>query len=496
MAAKVIARRGDEQFLVDIGEGSGRVFDARETKLYPPFELQRLLDRGYWQPVIDVSDELMAQVNAELGVTDSVDFVTQPATPAEISTEGPGTFALTLIDESTPTVDGRVFEPGQVNWREPPIPLMFLTENTHDGHKGSKVGGVITEIAREGTKIIGKGRFDSGENGQELRRLIREQVLTGISADVGGALVQNEMAEDGTQRSRITSGRIMGATALPFPAFDETRIAVTAAAIPENPPLEWFEDPKLADRTAITITADGRVLGHAATWGTCHIGRKDTCLTAPKSRANYAYFTTGEVYAADGTSVPVGPITLGTGHASLSLGYRQAAEHYDDTGTAVADVRVGEDVHGIWVAGALRPGIGEERIRSLRASALSGDWRSIGGGLELVALLAVNTPGFPIPRARANFQDEHPVAMVAAGFLDNGEGQESGDNQEDGAEGKDGTEWDGHEMDDPDVGTDVPHEDLFEYAARIEQLEAAVVALAQRAAARRAAELPPFPVKN
>jgi len=97
-----------------------------------------------------------------------------------------GKFELTLIDEAVPTVDGRIFEPGQVTWRNPPLPLMFLTENIGDGHKGSTVGGSITKIWRDESKIKASGVFDSGENGQELRRLIGEGTLNGISADVGG----------------------------------------------------------------------------------------------------------------------------------------------------------------------------------------------------------------------------------------------------------------------------------------------------------------------
>ena len=56
----------------------------------------------------------------------------------------------------------------------------------------------------------------------------------------------------------------------------------------------------------------------------------------------------------------------------------------------------GEDEYGIWVAGAVRPDATEEQIRKLRASSISGDWRNIGGQLELVAALCVNQPGFPL----------------------------------------------------------------------------------------------------
>jgi hypothetical protein len=55
----------------------------------------------------------------------------------------------------------------------------------------------------------------------------------------------------------------------------------------------------------------------------------------------------------------------------------------------------------------------EEQVRALRASALSGDWRRHGTGLELMAALCVNVAGFPIPRAVA--ASGSPIALVAAG---------------------------------------------------------------------------------
>jgi hypothetical protein len=78
------------------------------------------------------------------------------------------------------------------------------------------------------------------------------------------------------------------------------------------------------------------------------------------------------------------------------------------------DVAAGEDKHGIWVSGALRPDVTEEQLRSIRASSVSGDWRPINGKLELVAVCAVNAPGFPIPRARV--ASGAPIALVAAGI--------------------------------------------------------------------------------
>lgn len=180
-------------------------------------------------------------------------------------------------------------------------------------------------------------------------------------------------------------------------------------------PAAWFSDPKLSLPTGITITDEGRIYGHAAQWGSCHIGQEGTCVQPPREN-EHAYYQTGEVKCDDGTRVAVGQITVGTGHAPLHLGAAPAAEHYDNTGAAVADVAVGNDAHGIWVAGAVRPGADPLRVYELQAAGqVSGDWRRIGGQLRLVGLLAVNVPGFPVPRMRARVASGQPQALVAAG---------------------------------------------------------------------------------
>lgn len=201
------------------------------------------------------------------------------------------------------------------------------------------------------------------------------------------------------------------------PSFTLNVEAIVAAA-PKAAPLEWFGDPNLSAPTPITVTEDGRVFGHAAVWGTCHTGFADTCVTPPHE-SDYAYFTTGEVLTAEGHRVAVGQITLGTSHAATrGLSVAKAVDHYGDTGTAVADVTAGTDAHGIWVSGAVRPGITDEHVHALRASALSGDWRRIGGSLRMVALLAVNVPGFPIPRTGTALAAGKQVSLVAAGVID------------------------------------------------------------------------------
>ena len=192
--------------------------------------------------------------------------------------------------------------------------------------------------------------------------------------------------------------------------------AVTASADGVfRPPAAWFVDPKLSLPTPITVTDEGRIYGHAAQWGSCHIGQDDVCVQPPHEDA-HPYYRTGEVACADGSRVAVGQITVGTGHAPLHYGASPAAEHYDNTGAAVADVAVGNDAHGIWVAGSVRPGADPLRVYELQAAGqVSGDWRRIGGQLRLVGLLAVNVPGFPVPKMRARVASGEPQALVAAG---------------------------------------------------------------------------------
>lgn len=204
------------------------------------------------------------------------------------------------------------------------------------------------------------------------------------------------------------------------------RLSVVELAPPLRPPASWFEDPVLDEPTAIVVTDEGRVFGHAALWETCHIANPQgagVCVTPPRSRSGYAYFHLGSVETEEGEQVSVGQITLDAPHAPLKSGLADATRHYDHTGTSCCDVRVGEDAFGIWIAGALRSDVPEEKRRALCAAKLSGDWRSMRGSLELVGLLAVNVPGFPVPRVgarvacAAEVEDER-MALVAAGIVE------------------------------------------------------------------------------
>lgn len=200
---------------------------------------------------------------------------------------------------------------------------------------------------------------------------------------------------------------------------DRITEAITAAMVemPEPYPAAWFADPQLDGPTAKTVTADGRVFGHMALWNSCHTAYSDACVTAPKPGPNgFAAFLLGNVDTDEG-EIPVGTLTMNTGHAGMGHGPKDTIAHYDNTGTAAAYVNVGADDHGIWFAGVLAPNLTAEQVRTFKAAKLSGDWRVLedGNGLELVACLAVNTPGFPVPQARV--ASAHQTALVAGGAV-------------------------------------------------------------------------------
>jgi hypothetical protein len=374
------------------------------------------------------------------------------ATPVSYGSQ----FSIPLVlPEEHESGDGRSFKAGAVVLREMPLPLMWQYK-TGDGHTGSVVVGRIDHMERiDGGIGNAYGVFDNGPHGMEAERLVRNGFLRGISADLDQFEAKEDKPENssvelgdemGKTKLTISHARVMGVTIVPKPAFQECVIMLVddedkeemptkdgiyeetveapaegaalvasgflAEPIPVVPPTDWFKDPGLTKPTPLTIDDNGRVFGHVAAWNVNHIGLPNS-TKPPRSRSKYAYFHTGVVRTDAGKDVPVGQLTLAGGHASLHASASQAAKHYDDTASAIADVHAGEDKHGIWVAGSLRPEATEAQIRQLRASAPSGDWRPIGGALELVAVCQVNVPGFPI--ARALMASGSVVALVAAG---------------------------------------------------------------------------------
>jgi hypothetical protein len=369
-------------------------------------------------------------------------------------------FSIPLVlPEDYESGDKRKFKPNAVEIRELPLPLLWQIK-TADGHQGSVVVGRIDFMERiEGGIGNARGVFDTGEYGKEAERLVRNGFLRGVSADLDqfeakeAKLEISELQDDDEDIEKksllINHARVMAITIVPKPAFQECVIMLVDGStpseeeemntedglyeesieptaeqtslvasgflthpIPVTPPRDWFLNPGLDKPTPLTIDDSGRVYGHIAAWHVNHIGMP-RATKPPRSRSKYAYFHTGVCRTDDGKDIPVGQLTLAGGHAPLQADANAAARHYDDTASAIADVHAGEDAHGIWVAGSLRPEATEGQIRALRASAPSGDWRPVGGSLELVAVCQVNVPGFPI--ARAMVAGGQVMALVAAG---------------------------------------------------------------------------------
>lgn len=252
---------------------------------------------------------------------------------------------------------------------------------------------------------------------------------------------------------RVTEARVMGATALPFPALQEAFIehdagdaatteaapelvltaggaavlahhrltgvlyppSLTASAgtlerttiatvrerpssafdIPAVPPAEWFSVPEPPGPMPLTIMDDGQVFGHLAVWGECHIGFSGECVEPPPSRCSYGRFHVGEIKVDGGVGrMSVGRLTFRTGHAPRTLAAGPTVDHYDHSGSVGAYLRAMDGEHGIWTCGALVSTLSTADVQEVMANPPSGDWRRFGNDLELVAALAVPVPGF------------------------------------------------------------------------------------------------------
>jgi hypothetical protein len=335
--------------------------------------------------------------------------------------------------------------------RELPLPLMVQTVN-EEGHGGAQLAGRIdsieripaSEFDRDGFALpadlpetafvhFGSGVFDSGEVGREAARLVRERMLRGASVDLSGTTwvaldpeTFEEIPEEEMGLERILSGdflagakgaKIAGVTLTPHPSFGNAKVSLVAsasfvgsqmrlleepplvacAAGPLAPPASWFDDPKLTRLTPLTVTPEGRVFGHVATWD-CHAGYEGMCMTAPRSKDGYARFHTGTIVSAEGKQIRVGRITVKP-HAPARMTPEQVMEHYSDASRVAAFIRIYDDAFGIAAAGVTRSDAPKELLRDFYANPPSGDWRRG----ELLGFSCVPLPGFPVAAPQAFF---------------------------------------------------------------------------------------------
>lgn len=332
------------------------------------------------------------------------------------------TWNAVLARLGVPTGDGRIIAPTGGSSRDLPLPLAWQ-ELSGEGHGGSMIVGRIESLS------IGDGMVTAtGTMLDSAPYAVTEQLeagLLGPSVDLDDI----EYTMDDQERLVITKWRIAGATLVAIPAFADVSLTLDpepaepmgeavadpswlyASAAPVLPPVDWFRQPDLDRLTPLTISDTGRVFGHIAGWETCHVGLPG-CVTAPSSVSGYSYFHTAEQPTQGGAVLPVGTLVAGPRHADPQLAFQAASQHYDDPSAAVARVMAGEDEFGIWVAGWILPTARPEAVEIFRTSPVSGDWRRVGGALEMIAVCSVNAPGFPVPRARVAFSNGAQRALI------------------------------------------------------------------------------------
>jgi hypothetical protein len=338
------------------------------------------------------------------------------------------------------TSDGRMLAKDiDLKFRTFPQPVMW-TKQTGMGHMDAFTVGVFESATIDGDKVLGSGYLlntpEADEAAEQLahtatRPSVDLAATEWILTDENGKEISEEewydLPPDAKVIQTIIAAELIGATLVATPAFGETMLslnaeretrdaALVASAVftPRSYAAELFDDPHLSGPTALQIDeATGRVFGHLACFGQCHRSVQANCIVAPRSPSNYAMFHTSPPVRLDnGNRIPVGRLTVGTGHAPDELNGGPAMAHYDNTGTAWALVRAGEDAHGVWVSGVVAPWATPEQVEMALASPLSGDWRNFGQGLDLVAGLNVNTPGFVV-RGRDD-DNGRPAALVAS----------------------------------------------------------------------------------
>ena len=364
---------------------------------------------------------------------------TMDAQPATFRTFTDAVIALT----GTPTSDGRMLSSDiELSFRTFPLPLMWCKQST-EGHLDSFTVGVLEDARVADGTVVASGyllntpeadeaadQIAHGVTGPSVDLAAAEWVLTDVDGNEPTADSLDAMPNDSTLElyQTITKAELIGTTLVATPAFGDTTlalnttresrdVALVASAAEQFRPRVYdhrlFANPNLTGPTLPTMGDDGRIYGHLACFGQCHRSIQSECVVVPRSATSYAHFHTSPAVRLDnGERLPVGRLTVGTGHASERLGARPAAAHYDNTGTCFALVRVGEDAHGIWFSGVAAPWATAEQVEMGLAAPLSGDWRDFGSGLELVAALSVNTPGFA---ARGRSDDQgRPLALVAS----------------------------------------------------------------------------------
>ncbi|AIK68787.1 MuF-like minor capsid protein [Mycobacterium phage Brownie5] len=351
---------------------------------------------------------------------------------------------IALVGE--PTSDGRMLSRDiDLSMRTFPHPLMWQEQTDH-GHGGSYVIGVVEDARLEDGKVLGSGYLLNNEHADQAYDLLIHKVVAPSVDLAASEWVMTDRDENPVEYddymesiengdpielfSTVMSAELIGTTLVATAAFGDTYLtlnperetrevpvvaSIVASFTPTTYPAAHFANPELTGPTRTTVTEDGRVFGHIACWDSRHRSVGLGHIDPPRNHSGYREFhTSPPVRLDDGTELAVGRLTVGIGHASTAANVTaaQAAAHYDNADACWALVRVGEDAYGIWFSGVVAPWADQATVEKGASAPLSGDWRDFGNGYELVAALAVNTPGFNV-RGTTDSQGR-PLAMVAS----------------------------------------------------------------------------------
>lgn len=185
------------------------------------------------------------------GETEAFTVTTADAPVQRVGTTNPRSIAWegVLAIEGEETGDGREFANGSLDWATPPLPLMYQYETSHGGStdKSTNVGN-ITEVWRDGNKIMGRGTIDlEDQYGMQAARKMKNKYLNGVSIDADSVKESDvelvyaqpdpnateeqeliEMLSDAAPEKTIFhKGRVRGATLVNLPAFVGASLELT-----------------------------------------------------------------------------------------------------------------------------------------------------------------------------------------------------------------------------------------------------------------------------
>lgn len=329
----------------------------------------------------------------------------------------PGTIAkvrfpvMFRLDRKTP--DGRYIAADGFSMRPGPWSLMYQ-DRVQPQHDDARLVGSLREVTVVDNVGSGWGFLADLPAGHEAKVALQTRSIRGVSADLVSVkrdLPTEELAALGV-REVASQSTFARATLVTVPAFPDAygeldgELVASARYYTDSVvarPDSWFEDPRLSGPTAVRIVGD-EVFGHIwSRTAPCHRSFADRCEMPPLDDDFGDFHKAHSVLLESGAYAATGRVFFVTTHQRGLAGAtsEQINLAYDHTGMCWADVRAGYDRFGIWIHGALRPGLGQSARYAIQASPLSGHWSPSlrpgrRGKRSLQCCLSVNSEGFTI----------------------------------------------------------------------------------------------------